>query len=96
MVIFNGFTSSSGVISCGVPQGSILGLLLFLLYINDITSVSEHMHFTLFADDTNAFISAPNIDTAITIMHEELRRLNILLVSNRLMLNLSKTKYIVF
>ena len=54
-VEFNGASSSSKFISCGVPQGSILGPLLFLLYINDLSKVSDLVEFILFADDTNIF-----------------------------------------
>ena len=43
-------------ISCGLPQGSILGPLLFILYINDMYKVSKLSHFIIFADDTNIFI----------------------------------------
>ncbi|ELU00267.1 hypothetical protein CAPTEDRAFT_145916, partial [Capitella teleta] len=78
-------------ISCGVSQGSILGTLLFLLYINVVTFVSEHMYFTLFADDTNASNSAPNVDAAITSMDEELRRLNIWLNAICFILNIFLT-----
>ncbi|ELU08991.1 hypothetical protein CAPTEDRAFT_140253, partial [Capitella teleta] len=61
------------VVSLRVPS-----LVLYCFcYINDVTSVSERMHFTLFADHTNAFISAPNVDAVMTGMNEELRRFNI-------------------
>ena len=54
-VYYNSISSSSLPISCGVPQGSILGPLLFILYINDISNVSRMLKFILFADDTNIF-----------------------------------------
>ena len=56
-VEFNGICSDSRQIKCGVPQGSILGPLLFLLYINDLYNVSKVVDFILFADDTNIFFS---------------------------------------
>ena len=56
-VQYNGYNSSSLDITCGVPQGSILGPLLFLVYINDLCNVSKVLEMILFADDTNIFYS---------------------------------------
>ena len=56
-VQFNGQCSSPQTICCGVPQGSILGPLFFLLYINDLNNVSTFVELILFADDTNLFMS---------------------------------------
>ena len=55
--------SESLTIKCGVPQGSILGPLLFLIYMNDISRRSEILSIILFADDTNLFLSHKNLDT---------------------------------
>ena len=60
-VYFNNCTSSKENLVCGVPQGSILGPLLFLIYINDMVNVSPTLFFILFADDTNLFISGKNL-----------------------------------
>ena len=56
-VMFNQHVSKTENISCGVPQGSILGPLLFLLYINDLPKCSPTSHFIIFADDTNIVFS---------------------------------------
>ena len=59
-VYFNGQSSELKEISCGVPQGSVLGPLLFLIYINDLPNISKILKFYLFADDTNIYYEAKN------------------------------------
>ena len=95
-VCYDGVSSEYGNISCGVPQGSILGPILFLLYINDIVNVSSTLFLILFADDTNAFISGKNITEIFTKMNSELRKLVIWLDVNKLRLNAKKTHFILF
>ena len=58
----NGESSILQFINCGVPQGSVLGPLLFLLYINDLPNISNILQFYLFADDTNIYYEADNLD----------------------------------
>ena len=83
-------------LTCGVPQGSILGPLLFLLYINDINKSSNLLKFLLFADDTCLSYSfKPNAKTETTI-NEELQKVTEWLVTNRLFLNVDKSNYLFF
>ncbi|XP_065684224.1 uncharacterized protein LOC136096636 [Hydra vulgaris] len=84
------------VISCGVPQGSILGPLLFLLYINDIHLSSKFLNFVLFADDTNIFFSGSNLKFVFSTVNTELINLNEWFKANKLSVNIDKTKYILF
>ena len=79
-------------IRCGVPQGSILGPLLFLLYINDIVLSSNVFKFNLFADDTSLFYSNENNTEATRIINIELVKISQWLAANKLSLNIGKSK----
>ena len=83
--------SAPRVVSCGVPQGSVLGPTLFILYVNDIVNVSNDAHFTLFADDTTLAFSDRDYTSLIERTNLNLSRLYDWTVNNRLSLNTNKT-----
>lgn len=95
-VSFNHVDSTQLSLKCGVPQGSILGPLLFLLYINDIINVSDSLTPVIFADDTNVFMTGKSVRETAEKMNVQLSKLVTWLNANKLSLNVSKTNYMVF
>ena len=93
---YNNTNSVSMKVTCGVPQGSILGPLLFILYINDIANVSNIFKINLFADDTSLFHTHDNFEIVIKETNEELIWISTWLATNKLVLNISKTNYMIF
>ncbi len=83
-------------IKSGVPQGSVLSPLLFLLYINDIQSCSKLVSIILFADDTNILFSHTCLKTLNEIIQIEMNKITDWLNVNKLSINTTKTKFILF
>ena len=99
-VTLNGEVSDIKPISCGVPQGSILGPLLFLIYINDLHSCIKSSTVRHFADDTNLLYatdkSKPRNRNAVRNLNKDLKSLNHSLLANKISLNSTKTEIIYF
>ena len=88
--------SSMKTIRCGVPQGSILGPLLFLIYTNDLINVCSKTSPFLFADDTNLFMNGKELPSMINTLNQELQDISLWLKVNKLSLNIKKTHFMVF
>ena len=89
-VSYNKADSKYMTITCGVPQGSILGPLLFILYINDIENVSDILNPILFADDTSLFHAHTCFNTLIAEVNIEIQKISIWFHPNKLSLNTKK------
>ena len=94
-VSYNNCKSSLRDIVCGVPQGSILGPLLFILYVNDITFTSNVLDFILFADDTTILYSHKDINSQVNVVNEKLKEVSNWFKANKLSVNASKTNYMI-
>ena len=94
--------SSSHAVICGIPQGSILGPLLFNIYINDITEASTKFDFIMYADDTTLTSTLENFGKISDVaglereVNEEMSKIYDWLHSNKLTLNTAKSKFMIF
>ena len=95
-VSINGYNSKHLSISLGVPQGSVLGPLLFLIYINDLNTAIKHCKVHHFADDTNLLHINDSIKKLNKAVNSDLRNLTNWLNANKISLNVSKTELILF
>ena len=93
--IANGRTSQLRNITCGIPQGSTVGPLLFILYVNDIKSVLKHCKYQLYADDTVFYVSGHMSDIT-NPMNIDPSNFQHWCTRNKLTINIKKTKYVTF
>ena len=96
VVKINNIDSQPMEIKCGVPQGSVLGPLLFLIYINDIYRTSQLLKVHLFADDTSIFYSNKDIKIIENVVNKEICSVAQWLSANKLSLNVSKSSFVIF
>ena len=95
-VMYGGHESGRGKVSCGVPQGSVLGPLFFLLYVNDMGNACKELELVLFADDTNIFAQDREPVALFDKVNRGLQGLGTWFRCNKLTLNLKKTEYVFF
>lgn len=96
VVKLNGVHSKVCTVKCGVPQGSVIGPLLFLIYINDIGDLSLHSKLSLFADDTVIYCQGENVQSIVQYLQEDLNTMYKWCIYNKLTINANKTKCMVF
>ena len=89
----NGFLSHNQTLHCGVLQGTILGPLLFLIYINDLPNCLAHSKTRMYADDTNLSFAGNNVLDIEQNLNQDLENVNEWLIANKLTLNHSKTEF---
>ena len=95
-VLANGAYSTYQSVTQGVPQGSVLGPLFYLIYANDLAKVVKHCKIAIYADDTVLNVTHPDSEKAIQYMQEDLDSLSKWCSANNILANTEKTKVMVF
>ena len=95
-ISYNHSKTEMKTVKCGVPQGSILGPLFLLIFVNDLNNLTKVLDSVLFADNTNLFCSDSDIRAVFEIANQELGQIGDLFLANKLSLNVEKTKYTLF
>ena len=95
MIDLDGELSETIPMKLGVPQGSILGPILFLIYVNDVNKCNTNTTYTKFADDTTVLTSGNTLEEAVTKMNQTLSDIDTWFKRNKLGLNPSKTRYMI-
>lgn len=95
-VVINSHVSDLKPVIAGVPQGSILGPLLFCIYINDVVSIDNDVKFIIYADDTTILVTAKDAEDVMIKANEVLSKLSSWSTANSLKINVNKTKAVLF
>ena len=95
-VLYDGVSSELFPVKCGVSQGSILGPLLFLLYVNDLPNAATNLFSVLCADDTNMFASGKDTNNLVSNLNSTILTVSDWLKANKLSINVKKTHYMVW